>query len=144
MCFPTLVTQDEYATLRDFLPEIIPIEELKELLVDFNMYSEGAGLNFDDKKLKIKNPLWKTDPPIVEATNKLKNVLVKLNDLAGKVIYHAKRLDPLKYLDNMSEADELVVKFEIVKNLNHEFPEDFNENTYMASLGKSLRYMFNQ
>ena len=134
MCFPTLVTEDEYATLRDFLPEMIPIEELKELLVDFNMYSEGAGLNFDDKNFAIKNPLWKTDPLIVEATSKLKNVLIKLNDLAGKVIYHAKRLDPLKYLDNMSEADELVVKFEIMKNLIQEFPEDFNEKTYMASL----------
>ena len=31
-----------------------------------------------------------------------------------------------------------------MKNLIQEFPEDFNKNTYMASLGKSLRYLFNQ
>ena len=65
-------------------------------------------MNFDENKLVTYR--YKTDPLIVEATKKLEVILKKLKELALNVIKHLKRLDPLKYMDNMSKAEELVAR----------------------------------
>ena len=97
------------------MPEIIPIEKLKDLLVDFNKYREGAGLNFDDKNFVTQ--IWKTDPLIIDATKELKRILDELKDVAKKILYHTKRLDPMKYLDNMTAENEEVAKITVVSML---------------------------
>ena len=44
----------------------------------------------------------------------------------------------------MSEEDDKDAKLQIKKDLLQEFPEDFNENEFKASVGKSLKYLFNK
>jgi hypothetical protein len=46
---PTVLTKDEYASLKDDIKEVLPINELKDLMQEFKKLRKICAQNFDKK-----------------------------------------------------------------------------------------------
>jgi hypothetical protein len=50
---PTVLSSDEYASLKHDLMNIVPFEDLKSLLINFSDLKQRVGSNFREKEMKI-------------------------------------------------------------------------------------------
>lgn len=52
---PTVFRKEEFCTLKDDLPEIMPEEELSKLILNYKRQQELLGVDFDKQKMELKS-----------------------------------------------------------------------------------------
>lgn len=88
ICCPTVITKEEFSTLRDDLPEI-NIDDLKTDLIDFNVLEKKVGIDFSFKTMIYEPRVIKVKP---EEKKRFKEILKKLDKIAAQVLLSLQKL----------------------------------------------------